>query len=37
MTPENIRPLLENSSEVHAKSCACVEGLGKPKEMVVVS
>jgi len=31
MTPENIRPLFENAREC----CACVEELGKLKEMVV--
>jgi len=37
MTPENIRPLLENAREVHARLCDCVEELGKLGEMVVVS
>jgi hypothetical protein len=37
MTPENIRPLLENAREVHARLCDCVEELGRLKEMVVVS
>ena len=35
MTPENIRPLLENAREVHARLCDCVEELGRLKEMVV--
>ncbi|KIM35749.1 hypothetical protein M413DRAFT_325892 [Hebeloma cylindrosporum] len=36
MTPENIRPLLENAREVHARLCDCVEELGRLKEMVGV-
>ena len=36
MTPENIRPLLENAREVLARLCDCVEELGRLKEMVVV-
>jgi len=31
MTPENIKPLLENAREVHARLC---EDLGRLKEMV---
>ena len=35
MTPENIRPLLENVREVHARLCDCVEERGRLREMVV--
>jgi len=37
MTPENIRPLLENAREVHARLCDYVEDLGRLREVVVVS
>ena len=37
MTPENVRPLLENAREVHARLCDYVEELEGLREMVVVS
>ena len=35
MTPENIRPLLENTREVHLHLGDCVEELGRLREMVM--
>jgi len=37
MTPENIKPLLENARAVRARLWDCVEELGRLKEMVVIS
>ena len=37
MMLENIRPLLENAREVHARLCDCVEELRRLREVVVVS
>jgi hypothetical protein len=37
MTPENIRPLLENAREVQVRLCDCVEELGRLREVVVVA
>ena len=36
MMPDNIRPLLENAREVHARLCDCVEALGRLRQMVVM-
>ena len=35
MTPENIRPLLENTREVYLHLGDCVEELGRLREMVM--
>jgi len=37
MTPEDIRPLLENARVVHARLYDCVEALGRLRVVVVVS
>jgi hypothetical protein len=36
MTPENIKPLLENAKEVRARLCECVEELAALKAAVGV-
>lgn len=37
MVPENVGLLLENAREVHAQLHDCVKGLGRLREMVVIS
>jgi len=36
MTPENIKPLLENARALRARLWDCVEELGRLKKMMVI-